>query len=72
MKNFLRKNSQKSLKKSCLYHIIANVVTLIALKREVAVRESNLPAGFPWSECQFMKTGDKSLYQLKIHVNLDE
>ena len=31
--------------------IIATVVTLIAMKREVAAHE----AGFPWSECQVRK-----------------
>ena len=31
--------------------IIATVVTLIAVKREVAAHE----AGFPWSECQVRK-----------------
>ena len=37
-------------------------MTLIALKREVAV-EAKAFAGFPWSECQVVKTGDKSLYE---------
>ena len=32
---------------------------MIAEKREVAA----LVAGFPWSECHVMKTGDKSLYK---------
>ncbi len=46
-----RKNAKKNLHivgKSC---IITNVVTLIALKREVAAGH----AGVPWSECQVMK-----------------
>ena len=47
-------------------YIIANVVTLIALKREVAV-EAKAFAGFPWSECQVVKTGDKSLYEYTIY-----
>ena len=38
-------------------------VTLIALKREVAV-SVKAGTGFPWSECQVVKTGDKSLYEL--------
>ncbi len=38
----------------------ADVVTLIALKREVAAVYA---AGFPWSECQVLETGDKSLYK---------
>ena len=38
------------------------VVTLIAVKREVAV-PAKAGAGFPWSECQVVKTGDKSLYE---------
>ncbi|EKY22651.1 hypothetical protein HMPREF0369_01420 [Anaerostipes hadrus ATCC 29173 = JCM 17467] len=41
-------------------------MTLIALKREVAV-EAKAFAGFPWSECQVVKTGDKSLYEYTIY-----
>ncbi len=40
------------------------VVTLIALKREVAM-PVKAGIGFPWSECQVVKTGDKSLYELQ-------
>lgn len=47
--------------KSC---IITNVVTLIAVKREVAAGH----AGVPWSECQVRETGDKSLYKAKPSV----
>lgn len=49
-----------------LYFFIYNqiVVTLIALKREVAASVKAV-AGFPWSECQVVKTGDKSLYELQ-------
>ena len=36
---------------------------MIAMKREVA---AHCEAGFPWSECQVMKTGDKSLYRQKF------
>ena len=42
------------------------VVTLIAVKREVAV-PAKAGAGFPWSECQVVNTGDKSLY---VYYNL--
>ena len=42
------------------------VVTLIAVKREVAVL-AKAGAGFPWSECQVVKTGDKSLYEYTIY-----
>ena len=47
--------------KSC---IITHVVTLIAVKREVAAGH----AGVPWSECQVRKTGDKSLYNVEPSV----
>jgi hypothetical protein len=40
---------------------------MIAMKREVAAREL---AGFPWSECQVKKTGDKSLYHLFYNLRL--
>jgi ribosomal protein S10 len=40
---------------------------MIAMKREVAAREM---AGFPWSECQVKKTGDKSLYHLFYNLRL--
>ena len=46
------------------------VVTLIALKREVAV-EAKVFAGFPWSECQVVKTGDKSLYEYTIYFKTE-
>ena len=58
------KNAKKNLHitdKSC---IITNVVTLIAMKREVAAGH----AGVPWSECQVRKTGDKSLYNVEPSV----
>ena len=34
---------------------------MIAVKREVAAGQ----AGFPWSECQVIIPGDKSLYRIK-------
>ena len=46
-------------------------MTLIALKREVAV-EAKAFAGFPWSECQVVKTGDKSLYESKTDYYLPQ
>ena len=58
------KNAKKNLHidgKSC---IITNVVTLIAMKREVAAGH----AGVPWSECQVRETGDKSLYNVEPSV----
>ena len=58
------KNTKKCLRvfvKSC---IITTVVTLIAVKREVAAGH----AGVPWSECQVRETGDKSLYKVKPSV----
>jgi hypothetical protein len=67
---YFLKNMQKNYKKPLhlfeTSYIIANVVTLIALKREVAV-EAKAFAGFPWSECQVVKTGDKSLYEYTIY-----
>lgn len=36
---------------------------LIAMKREVAAQHDR--AGFPWSKCQVMIPGDKSLYRTK-------
>ncbi len=35
---------------------------MIAVKREVAAVPTT--AGFPWSECQVIETGDKSLYKI--------
>ena len=35
---------------------------MIAEKREVAAVP--VTAGFPWSECQVIETGDKSLYKI--------
>lgn len=45
-------------------------MTLIALKREVAVRAKAF-AGFPWSKCQVVKTGDKSLYEYTIYYSIE-
>ena len=61
-----KKNAKNPLQLLLTSYIIANVVTLIALKREVAV-EAKAFAGFPWSECQVVKTGDKSLYEYTIY-----
>lgn len=44
-----------------MYNI--NCCGMIAVKREVAA----YVAGFPWSECQVVKTGDKSLYEYTIY-----
>lgn len=45
-----------------MYNI--NCCGMIAVKREVAAYKL---AGFPWSECQVVKTGDKSLYEYTIY-----
>ena len=44
-----------------------NCCDMIAMKREVAALTQ---AGFPWSECQVKKTGDKSLYHLFYNLRL--
>ena len=51
IKTFLPLFLKKTLQFPGTSCIIATVVTLIAVKREVAAHE----AGFPWSECQVMK-----------------
>lgn len=38
---------------------------MIASKREVA-GQAQVCAGFPWSECQVIETGDKSLYESQL------
>ena len=42
---------------------------MIAVKREVAAW-AKAQAGFPWSECQVAKTGDKSLYNVLSYQEL--
>ena len=53
VQNQIQKNNKKSKKKHLHFFgwscILSIVVTLIAMKREVAATEM---AGFPWSECQ--------------------
>lgn len=56
------KKTKKSLAIPWIFVYNQIVVTLIAVKREVAV-PAKAGAGFPWSECQVVKTGDKSLYE---------
>lgn len=56
------KKNKKSLAIPRIFVYNQIVVTLIAVKREVAV-PAKAGAGFPWSECQVVKTGDKSLYE---------
>ena len=56
------KKNKKSLAIPWIFVYNQIVVTLIAVKREVAV-PAKVGAGFPWSECQVVKTGDKSLYE---------
>lgn len=58
------KKVKKVLAFPCFFIYNQIVVTLIALKREVAV-SVKAGTGFPWSECQVVKTGDKSLYELQ-------
>ena len=59
----LPKNMKKILAKYCklLYNDLR--CELIAMKREVATQHYRV--GFPWSECQVMIPGDKSLYRTK-------
>ncbi|MBE5951330.1 MAG: hypothetical protein E7260_07000 [Lachnospiraceae bacterium] len=59
----LLKNTKKMLAKYCkvLYNDLR--CELIAMKREVATQHYRV--GFPWSECQVMIPGDKSLYRTK-------
>ena len=59
----LLKNMKKMLAKYCkvLYNDLR--CELIAMKREVATQHYRV--GFPWSECQVMIPGDKSLYRTK-------
>lgn len=40
---------------------------MIVVKREVAER-MQIRAGFPWSECQVIETGDKSLYESQLII----
>lgn len=40
---------------------------MIAVKREVAER-MRIRSGFPWSECQVIETGDKSLYESQLII----
>ena len=42
---------------------------MIAVKREVAAW-AKAQAGFPWSECQVAKTGDKSLYNIYLTISI--
>lgn len=55
--------NKKILEKSC--QIVYNVLCceLIAMKREVATQHYRV--GFPWSKCQVIIPGDKSLYRTK-------
>lgn len=65
IRNFTARYSKKNKKSLAIPWIFVYnqiVVTLIAVKREVAV-PAKAGAGFPWSECQVVKTGDKSLYE---------
>ena len=55
--------NKKILEKSC--QIVYNDLRceLIAMKREVATQHYRV--GFPWSKCQVIIPGDKSLYRTK-------
>ena len=65
------KKVKKVLAFPCFFIYNQIVVTLIALKREVAMPVKS-GIGFPWSECQVVKTGDKSLYELQsIYLSKD-
>ena len=59
------------LKKTLQFHrtscIIATVVTLIAMKREVAAHE----AGFPWSECQVRKLATSHCTKHKSTIGVE-
>jgi len=59
--NFFCKILKKCLPSEMPDVIISDVVTLIAMKREVAARLGQV---FPWSEGHVLKTGDKSLYNI--------
>ena len=58
-----KETDKKILEKSC--QIVYNVLCceLIAKKREVATQHYRV--GFPWSKCQVIIPGDKSLYRTK-------
>ncbi len=45
-----------------LFPVYYQSCDMIAVKREVAAVPDT--AGFPWSECQVIETGDKSLYKI--------
>ena len=59
----LCKNTKKILAKYCILLYNDLRCELIAMKREVATQHYRV--GFPWSECQVMIPGDKSLYRTK-------
>ena len=57
----MKKNLKNPLHLRGVSFIITHVVTLIAMKREVAA----LIAGFPWSECQVKKLATSHCIHVK-------